>query len=182
MHYTIPHKEWVKFDYPFAFENFHIFFEGQRKHFLICLQSEDCTTKLENYFRKSKKINQSSLRRSGTTVAISLIAFKIKSGRFPRLVPSLGMTMCYFWKFSVLILLCRLFLLLARHSLQAASALASCVGSVFRFNPTAWAFLPCGSEKCKWICFFRSLRIVSSVIFYYLCARNMWNRKLQTKL
>ena len=36
-------------------------------------------------------------------------------------------------KFSVLILLRRLFLLLARHSLQAASALASCVGSVFRF-------------------------------------------------
>ena len=36
-------------------------------------------------------------------------------------------------KFSVLILLSRLFLLLARHSLQAASALASCVGSVFRF-------------------------------------------------
>ena len=36
-------------------------------------------------------------------------------------------------KVSVLILLRRLFLLLARHSLQAASALASCVGSVFRF-------------------------------------------------
>ena len=33
--------------------------------------------------------------------------------------------------FSALILLRRLFLLLARHSLQAASALASCVGSVF---------------------------------------------------
>jgi hypothetical protein len=34
-------------------------------------------------------------------------------------------------KFSVLILLRRLFLLLARHSMQASSALASCVGSVF---------------------------------------------------
>ena len=34
-------------------------------------------------------------------------------------------------EFSVLILLRRLFLLLARHSVQAPSALASCVGSVF---------------------------------------------------
>ena len=43
-----------------------------------------------------------------------------------------GRTFGAYWgalRVSVLILLCRLFLLLARHSLYAASALASCVGS-----------------------------------------------------
>ena len=34
-----------------SFENFHIFIVGQcEKHFLICPQSEDCTTNLEIYF------------------------------------------------------------------------------------------------------------------------------------
>ena len=46
--------------------------------------------------------------------------------------------------FSVLIPLRGLFLLLARHSVQAPSALASCVGSV---SPALQAFLPRGLEK-----------------------------------
>ena len=44
-----------------------------------------------------------------------------------------GKFVCFFvFRFAALIPLRGLFLLLARHSLQAASALASCVGSAFR--------------------------------------------------
>ena len=41
-------------------------------------------------------------------------------------------------QFSVLILLRRLFLLLARHSVQAPSALASCVGCPSGFTAPSW--------------------------------------------
>ncbi len=48
-------------------------------------------------------------------------------------------------KFSALIPLRGLFLLLARHSVQAPSALASCVGSVFRFfAPILWHLMAFG--------------------------------------
>ena len=60
--------------------------------------------------------------------------------------------------FSALILLRRLFLLLARHSAQAPSALASCVGSVFP--------LQAKTEKLK---VFRFPLSVFRFV-YYLCA------------
>ena len=41
---------------PIAFENCYILLEGLRKHFLICLQSEDCTTNIATIFHNSQKI------------------------------------------------------------------------------------------------------------------------------
>ena len=43
---------------PSCTENFHIFFEGLRKHFLYVCNPTDCVTKIETFSEKCKKISQ----------------------------------------------------------------------------------------------------------------------------